>query len=142
MIFTSQGIKAYSKPTLAVILTIFHLCMVSLQSVPAVAADCITLANAPLETPFSVSSVNVMFVLDDSGSMDWEMLVTSDAATNPNGLFMVGGQEKFYLYDEVKEVADHQNDPDDSLNLYPAQSYENGYLDGDDRGLWRSQWAG
>ncbi len=139
-IFT-RGIKVYSQSALAVILTFFYLCVASLQS-PALATDCITLANAPLETPFSVSSVNVMFVLDDSGSMDWEMLVTTDSANNPDGLFMVGGQEKFYLFDEVKEVADHQNDLDDSLNLYPEQSYGYGYLDGDDRALWRSQWAG
>lgn len=140
--FIIQRINAYSKSSLAVTLSILHLCMATLPAAPALAADCITIADAPLETPFSVSSVNVMFVLDDSGSMDWEMLVTTDSENNPDGLFMVGGQEKFYLFDEVKEVADIQNDPDDSLNLYPEQSYGNEYLDGDDRALWQSQWAG
>jgi type IV pilus assembly protein PilY1 len=133
--FIIQCIKAYFQPALAVSLSLFHLCMATLPAAPALAADCITIADAPLETPFSVSAVNVMFVLDDSGSMDWEMLVTTDAEDNPDGLFMVGGDEKFYLYDEVKDAQG------DSLNLYPEQSYGNQYLDGDDRALWQSQWT-
>lgn len=130
-----QRIKLHSRFTLAVILSILFVRIVILPFSSAMAAECITLADAPLETPFSVSSVNVMFVLDDSGSMDWEMLVTTDAENNPDGLFMVGGVEKFYLYDEVKDS------DDDSLNLYPRQSYGNAYLEGDDRALWKSQWA-
>jgi type IV pilus assembly protein PilY1 len=117
-------------------------CQIVLSAGKTYSAQCITIADAPLETPYSVSSVNVMFVLDDSGSMDWEMLVTTDAETNPDGLFMVGGTEKYYLYDEVKEVTDHQDDPDDSLNLYPEQSWGAQYLKGNDRRYWKSQWSG
>ncbi|MDA3789562.1 MAG: PilC/PilY family type IV pilus protein [Desulfobacula sp.] len=140
--FIIQHIKVYFNPCLAVLLLILYVFIAILPLSPALAADCITIADAPLETPFSVSSVNVMFVLDDSGSMDWEMLVTTDAENNPDGLFMVDGVEKYYLYDEVKEVIDYQGDPDDSLNLYPLQNYGNAYLEGNDRALWKSQWAG
>lgn len=106
------------------------------------AAECITIADAPLELPYTVSSVNVMYVLDDSGSMDWECLVTTDADNNPNGNFIADGLVKYYLFDEVKEVDDWQNDTDDSLNLYPYQSYSNNYMTRDNRLYWKSQWNG
>jgi len=133
MAIAIQHIKSYFHFFLVV--SILHVFMAILPQSPAMAAECITLADAPLETPFSVSSVNVMFVLDDSGSMDWEMLVTSDSENNPDGLFMLGNTEKYYLYDEVKDASNN------SLNLYPKQSYGNEYLEGSDRDLWKSPWA-
>jgi len=63
---------------------------------------------------------NIMFLLDDSGSMDWE-LITTEA----DGLF----EHEYYVF----------NNPGD--NKYGT--YYNDYiLDYDDRGKWKSQWSG
>ena len=77
--------------------------------------ECIVLADKPLDTQLQGDPPNIMLVIDDSGSMDWEMLVDTDLAiangenTN-NGAFWIGGDDYYYLF--------NNND-----NLYSTWSY-------------------
>jgi len=80
--------------------------------------ECSDLSSVPLSTVKRAAPPNIMFVLDDSGSMDWEFLTQEW-----NGLF--GGFR--YVFD----------DPGD--NLFPGSSY---ILSGSDRKQWKSQWSG
>jgi len=76
---------------------------------------CREISDIPLNTLIKAAPANIMFVLDDSGSMDWEFI------TNENdGLF--DGER--YVFD----------DPGD--NLY------SGILSGTGRLKWMSQWSG
>ncbi len=77
--------------------------------------NCVDIPDIPLDAWYRSAPANVMFVLDDSGSMDWEFM-TTDA----DGLF-----DNYYRY-----VFDDAGD-----NLY-------GRVLPDDRRLeWKSQWA-
>jgi len=80
--------------------------------------DCqdLALADVPLETQLQAAPANIMFVLDNSGSMDWEF-----STTEPNGLF----EWEYYIFD----------DPGD--NAYWGQ-----ILDTTQRQKYRSQWSG
>jgi type IV pilus assembly protein PilY1 len=80
--------------------------------------DCqdLALADTPLETQLQAAPANIMFVLDNSGSMDWEF-----STTEPNGLF----EWEYYIFD----------DPGD--NAYWGQ-----ILDATQRRKYRSQWNG
>ena len=89
-------------------------------SPPPAPADCVDISDIPLDVRFRSAPANIMFVLDDSGSMDWEF-ITPEA----DGLF-----EGFrYVFDN----------PGD--NVY-SDSYILGEDDSDDRRKWKSQWAG
>jgi hypothetical protein len=81
-------------------------------------AECSDLSSVPLSTVKRAAPPNIMFVLDDSGSMDWEFLTQEW-----NGLF--GGFR--YVFD----------DPGD--NVYSDSSY---ILSGIERMQWKSQWSG
>ena len=78
---------------------------------------CTDISDVPLDALTSGVGAIVMFVLDDSGSMDWEFMTGEG-----DGLFM----NEDYVFDN----------PGDNL-------YWDGYiLSGDDRGRWKSQWQG
>ena len=79
--------------------------------------SCTEISDVPLDALTSGVGAIVMFVLDDSGSMDWEFMTEQG-----DGLFM----NRNYVFDN----------PGD--NLYS----NNTILDGEDRGRWRSQWQG
>lgn len=78
--------------------------------------NCVDIPDIPLDAWYRSAPANVMFVLDDSGSMDWEFMTTAG-----DGLF-----DNYYRY-----VFD---DPGD--NLYGR------VLPNDRRMKWKSQWAG
>ena len=78
--------------------------------------NCVDIPDIPLDAWYRSAPANVMFVLDDSGSMDWEFMTTDG-----DGLF-----DDYYYY-----VFD---DPGD--NLYGR------VLPDDRRMKWKSQWAG
>ncbi|MGD8961626.1 MAG: PilC/PilY family type IV pilus protein [Desulfobacterales bacterium] len=80
-------------------------------------STCIDISDTPLDARFRSAPANIMFVLDDSGSMDWEIMTDES-----DGLFM--GHR--YIFDN----------PGD--NLY-SDSY---ILSGDERKKWKSQWSG
>lgn len=82
---------------------------------------CTDISDIPLDTRFRAAPANIMFVLDDSGSMDWEFI------TNGNdGLFWVGSSSHYYIFDN----------PGD--NVYSGQILSRGT----DRKTWKTQWAG
>jgi type IV pilus assembly protein PilY1 len=78
---------------------------------------CTDIADIPLATLVRGAPPNIMFVLDDSGSMDWEFLTDES-----DGVFL--GER--YVFDN----------PGDNL-------YDDNYiLSGTDRTRWKSQWSG
>jgi hypothetical protein len=81
-------------------------------------AECSDLSSVPLSTIKRAAPPNIMFVLDDSGSMDWEFLT----------------QEWNGLFDGFRYVFD---DPGD--NVFSDSSY---ILSGIERMQWKSQWSG
>jgi type IV pilus assembly protein PilY1 len=86
------------------------------------AADvCVDISDIPMDARFSAAAANVMFVIDDSGSMDWE-LMTSEA----DGCFQAGGYGTQYKY-----VFPNAGD-----NLY------SNVLASGKRMYWKSQWNG
>ncbi len=81
---------------------------------------CLDIADYPIDARVVAAPANIMFVLDDSGSMDWEVL-----APELDGLF----QSNSYVFD----------DPGD--NVYKSGTYSQ-ILSGSNRMLWKSQWHG
>ncbi len=82
---------------------------------------CTDISDVPLDTRFRAAPANIMFVLDDSGSMDWEFITTEN-----DGIFWVGGYSHYYIFDN----------PGD--NVYSGQTLSTGT----DRKTWKTQWAG
>jgi type IV pilus assembly protein PilY1 len=79
--------------------------------------DCIDISDTPLDARFRAAPANIMFVLDDSGSMDWEIMTDES-----DGLF----EGHRYVFDN----------PGDNV-------YSDAYiLSGDERKKWKSQWSG
>ncbi|MCH5373571.1 MAG: hypothetical protein JJ992_06310, partial [Planctomycetes bacterium] len=78
--------------------------------------SCVDIADLPLDTQFRSAPAMLMFVLDDSGSMDWE--------------FSIQGQTDGLFDDYVEYLFDNPGD--------------NGYgniLTDDQRRQWKSQWS-
>lgn len=75
---------------------------------------CANISDVPLDTLFQAAAANIMFVLDNSGSMDFSFL-TSESGGNFNG--------RYYVYP------------------LSSNKYDND-LPSDDRDLWKSQWYG
>ena len=77
---------------------------------------CIDISDVPLDTRVRAAPANIMFVLDDSGSMDWEFMTEEG-----DGLF----DSERYIFDN----------PGDNV-------YSNDYiLDDNQRKKWKSQWS-
>lgn len=89
------------------------------------ALSCIDLSDTPLDTQLAASAPNLMFGLDDSGSMDWEIMTNEDV-----GLFDVGNRDYEYIFD----------DPGD--NLYATGAYSHILYDEGKQAYWKSQWYG
>jgi type IV pilus assembly protein PilY1 len=86
--------------------------------------DEVLISDNPMEAESKSPPAVIMFVLDNSGSMDWEFMVQ-----NGSGLFEDAGGTRYNLYTN----AEYENGED---NQYTSD------LSGDDRRWWRSQWAG
>ena len=82
----------------------------------------VDISDSPMDTKVEPAPPNIMFVYDNSGSMDWETM-TQDT----DGVFE-GTYE--YLFD----------DPGD--NAYSTGSSNGTILTGSNRGKWKSQWHG
>ncbi|MGP8323536.1 MAG: PilC/PilY family type IV pilus protein, partial [Methanosarcinaceae archaeon] len=80
---------------------------------------CVDISDTPLDTQIPAAPANIMFVFDDSSSMEWEF-VTTDGS---HGTYM----GYYYPFD----------DPGD--NLY---SSDRGVLPPPERNRWESQWSG
>jgi len=80
---------------------------------------CVDISDTPLDARFQAAPANIMFVLDDSGSMDWTFMTPED-----DGLFRAGAAYR-YVFD----------DPGD--NLYHGELPR-----GTPRMMWKGQWSG
>ncbi|MDA8134313.1 MAG: PilC/PilY family type IV pilus protein [Desulfobacteraceae bacterium] len=82
----------------------------------------VDISDVPMETKAQSAPSNIMFVLDNSGSMDWEFMTTEG-----DGLY----KGKYYLY------------PDSAYINGNDRVYGIGYeLDSTKRREWQSQWSG
>ena len=102
----------------------------------AVSASAVDLADTPMFTRILPPPANLMFVLDDSGSMNFEILVTgqydgsfpdpnksaADLALDPHGFC--------YVFDDVGD------------NVYKSWSQPDWYAGAEGRKYWRIQWSG
>ena len=92
---------------------------VLLWTLGAGSAMAIDISDSPMESLVQAAAPNIMFILDDSGSMDWEFMTT-----DTDGKF--GGNTE-YLY----------NSGD---NAYGSSDSNGTILSGDNRKKWKSQW--
>ncbi len=82
----------------------------------------IDISDVPMETKISPGAPSVIFVLDDSGSMDWEFMTEQSS-----GLY----SGRYYVF------------PDASYSPGVDHNYGTGHaLSSDQRREWRSQWFG
>ncbi len=88
---------------------------------------CVVPAETPLETQVKAAPPLVTFLIDDSGSMDWEFMTASE-----NGQFRDSGSARSYLYPRYFDGKYNDN----------ISSYSSYYLTESERRLWRSQWTG
>lgn len=118
--------------------TIIWICAV-LMSLPsgfvpgALAQDCMEIPDVPLMSESVSSAANIFFLIDDSGSMDWEFLVNQPDVVDNNGLWPNGTGVVAYLYQNVD-------------NNYPW-SNNNDYgnilgISDDTREKWKATYAG
>ncbi|NTV12367.1 MAG: hypothetical protein HGA96_00295 [Desulfobulbaceae bacterium] len=89
-----------------------------------VACPSADISDVPLDATLHPAPAVIMFLLDDSGSMDWELLTQGD-----QGCYNVGGTENYYLFDN----------PGDNLN---SGSGYGQVLSGANRDYWQTQWSG
>ena len=82
------------------------------------------ISDIPMDSQLSAAPPNLMFGLDDSGSMDWETMTDEDV-----GLFRIGSVDYEYVFD----------DPGDNLYTTGVNSQ---IITGDNRLYWKSQWSG
>ncbi|WP_024334943.1 PilC/PilY family type IV pilus protein [Desulfotignum balticum] len=84
--------------------------------------SCVDIADTPLSCQIQAAPANVMFILDDSGSMDWEIMTNES-----DGLFNIGSYEFAYVF-----------------NMGDNEEYSTGTdeLSGDYKRYWKSQFHG
>lgn len=104
----------------------FFLILLCVYPVTGRGADaCLDLADTPLDSQLAASAPNLMFGLDDSGSMDWEIM-TDEAYTT----FGIDNRDYEYIFD----------DPGD--NLYKTGTYAHSIKQEGRQQYWESQWFG
>ena len=104
-----------------IILPVIFLCF---SDNPAI-AQCIDISDTPMDIKVQAAPPNIMFVLDNSGSMDWEFMTGES-----DGKFTGGGTEYEYVFD----------DPGD--NNYSTSESNGTILSGPARGYFKSQCSG
>ena len=112
--YVLDGKKNISVKAIMTLLTALLVCHIN-------TAGAVNISDEPMETQVESAAANIMFILDNSGSMDWEFLTEGT-----DGKFE-GDIE--YLFD----------DPGD--NTYTS-CCNNTILAGSDRAKWKSQWSG
>ena len=76
---------------------------------------CLDIADIPLDTQLQAAPANIMFVIDDSGSMDFEFMTTENGGTFHGEYF------NFDLSDNA---------------------YDDSYIvAGDEKKLWKARWC-
>lgn len=95
---------------------------------PALVAA-IELSDVPMVTRLVAPPANIMFVLDDSGSMNFDILVRGGYdGSFPNPLTSPGQRGFCYLFDDVGD------------NVYKFSSQPDWYAGTEGRKYWKSQW--
>lgn len=88
-------------------------------------AHAVEISNVPLDAQLNSAPANFMILVDDSGSMDWEIMTKET-----DGLFEINNVQYTYIFDDTA-----------NYNLYKTGGYS-GKLTGDNRLYWKSQWSG
>ena len=70
----------------------------------AAVASCVNIADIPLETMEEEGPGMIMFVVDDSGSMDWSTMI--DPSNESSGI-LVHNSKQFRLYTMTRQVHVH-----------------------------------
>jgi len=96
-----------------------HTIQVSFKSVLP-STSCVDIADTPLSSQIQAAPANVMFILDDSGSMDWEIMTNES-----DGIFNVGSYDFAYVFD----MADNKDSSTGTVAL-----------SGDYKRYWKSQY--
>jgi len=104
---------------LVCIIIVFLSIMLLADNVLAVCA--VDISDTPMETKIKSAPANIMFVIDNSGSMDWEFMTTEN-----DGLY----QGKYYIYPDAAYI--NSND----------RVYGTGHDLGGKNIQWKSQWSG
>ena len=92
--------------------------------------DCLTISDIPLETLADPAPPLIVFVLDDSGSMDWDIMTqeingTFKATAKYNGRFLTKNfYYVFHASDYKYSNCTLENFPDDFKAFYKSQWYE------------------
>jgi len=89
---------------------------------------CVVPAEIPLETQVKAAPPLIMFLIDDSGSMDFEMITTGGGS---DGGFDTGSGSRHYLYPRYFDGKYNDNQYTDTYR----------YLTESERRLWKSQWS-
>ncbi len=89
---------------------------------------CVVPAETPLETQVKAAPPLIMFLIDDSGSMDFEMITTGGSS---DGGFETGSGSRHYLYPRYFDGKYNDNQYSDTYR----------YLTESERRLWKSQWS-
>ncbi len=95
---------------------------------PTHQAEAVNISDVPMETKVVTAPPNIMFILDNSGSMDWEFMVKKKMDGTPTG---DGRFEDYYAY--LYDIGD---------NLFSSSSVNGKILTGANRLKWLSQWSG
>lgn len=87
------------------------------------------ISDVPLDASSNPAPANIMFLLDDSGSMDWEFLTVE-----PDGKFNDGtGTNDSDNIEYIWSISD---------NVYTSTNNNGNVLSTSARALWKSQWSG
>jgi Tfp pilus tip-associated adhesin PilY1 len=95
-------------------------------------SSCLDMSDSAMDALINPAPPLVMFVLDDSGSMDWEILMAAGAATGADGRIGISGTNYSYVFDDAGTKKD---------NLYTTSSDNGKILSGDNRRYYKTQWA-
>ena len=87
---------------------------------------CVVPAETPLETQVKAAPPLIMFLIDDSGSMDFEFMTPA-----AEGGFATGSGTRHYLYPRYFDGKNNDNRYTDNYR----------YLTESERRLWQSQWV-
>ncbi len=123
----SMKIRPRSKISIGIMLTAAAF-FFFLNDLPLSAADeCPVMDDIPLDVQIESSPPNIMFIIDDSGSMDWEFSTK-----------FYDGQ--FHAYSDDDEVAYLYDSPESFYNGGDLGSILG--VDRGDRAQWRATWSG
>ena len=78
---------------------------------------CVDISDVPLDARYQAAPANIMFVLDDSGSMDWEVLVQGE----DGGRFYIGNTGYSYVFDDPGDNI-YSSGTDNGQNIEPRDS--------------------